>query len=133
MTNELIKIAEEENILIVDFRLTDAPAITVVDEKQNCCIAIDKTKLTGEADEKVKLAHELGHCMCGAFYNEYSPLDLRARHECRADRWAFRKLVPRESLMNAVESGYTEMWQLAEYFDIPQDYMEKIACYYNDC
>lgn len=132
MENELLEIADAEDILIVDRKLNNAASMCIVDENQQCLICIDSSKLHGEADAKVKLAHELGHCVSGAFYNIYSPLDLRSRHEHKADSWAFQKLVSHEKLDAAVLKGNTEMWELAEFFDIPQDYMEKIVRYYNN-
>lgn len=43
-----------------------------------CAIALDPTKIRSEADEAVKLSHELGHCVYGGFYNKYTPFDVRA-------------------------------------------------------
>ena len=37
-----------------------------------CAIALDPTKIRSEADEAVKLSHELGHCVYGGFYNQYT-------------------------------------------------------------
>ena len=51
-------------------------------------IAIDPAKIKSAADETYKLAHELGHCEYGGFYNAKSPLDLRGKREYKADVWA---------------------------------------------
>lgn len=37
-----------------------------------CAIALDPRKIRSSADEAVKLSHELGHCVYGGFYNQYS-------------------------------------------------------------
>lgn len=76
------------------------------------------------------LAHELGHCVRGAFYNRYSAVDCKSRHERRANVWAYRKLVSEDELHEAVMRGNVEIWELAEYFDLPQDLMEQIVNYY---
>ncbi|MCI7650223.1 MAG: hypothetical protein SO436_09695 [Oscillospiraceae bacterium] len=55
------------------------------------------------------MAHELGHCITGSFYNVYAVCDLRAKHERRADKWAIKKLVPRDKLKNAINSGFSEV------------------------
>ena len=94
-------------------------------------IALDVDKLKDSADEKVHLAHEIGHCETGSFYNVNSPLDLRSRHEVRADRWAITKLIPRAELKKATDNGINTPWELAEYFGVPQDFMEKALSYYN--
>ena len=76
------------------------------------------------------LAHELGHCVTGSFYNRYAALDVRRRHENRADKWAVKKLLTAEALDEAVAEGYTEMWELAERFGVTQEFMEKAVCWY---
>ena len=63
-----------------------------------------------------KLAHELGHCETGSFYNRYAKLDLRQKHENRADKWAIQHLIPVEELDEAVADGYTDLPSLAEHF-----------------
>ena len=45
-----------------------------------CAIALDPRKIRSSADEAVKLSHELGHCVYGGFYNQYTPLDVREQH-----------------------------------------------------
>ena len=76
------------------------------------------------------MAHELGHCSTGSFYNRHTPFDVRQCHENRADKWAIKKLVPVAELDQAVAAGYTEFWQLAEYFGVTEDFMKKAVCYY---
>ena len=71
------------------------------------------------------MAHELGHCKRGAFYNQYSSFDIRSRHEYRADKWAVQQIIPYEELISACESGYTERWELAEYFDVTENFITK--------
>lgn len=89
-------------------------------EDGGCAIALDPQKLRSLADEKYKLAHELGHGPDGpAFYQCLTPLDERGRCEVRADRWAIRHLLPFEALQEAIASGITDQQSLAEYFDLP--------------
>ena len=38
----------------------------------------------------MKLAHELGHCCTGSFYNQWATADCRRRHENVADKWAIQ-------------------------------------------
>lgn len=80
--------------------------------------------------EKESLAHELGHCEYGGFYNRYSKYDIRAKAERRADKWAFSKLVPYGQLMEAVHQGFTEVWELAGYFDVSCEFMSRAIEYY---
>ena len=90
------------------------------------------TKIRSEADEAVKLSHELGHCVYGGFYNKYTPFDVRAQHENKANAWAVRRLIPWAKLKQAVKSGITEVWDLAEYFDVTEDFMRWAITYYTE-
>lgn len=94
-----------------------------------CAIAIDPFRLDSEADERYKMAHELGHCETGSFYNEYAACDLRAKHELRADRWAIKKLLPKEELYAALHRGLAR-WEIAEEFIVPEELVEKALEYY---
>ena len=82
------------------------------------------------ADEKVKLAHELGHCETGSFYNRWATCDIRRKHERRANRWAYEKLVPEDELWDAIRQGYREPWELADYFGVTEAFLRHAIAYY---
>ena len=84
------------------------------------------------ADEKVKLAHELGHCETGSFYNRYAARDIRQKYENRANKWAYKKLVPQDELAEACLQGYREPWELAEYFGVTEDFLRGALKYYQE-
>ena len=93
-------------------------------------IAMDKQKIECEEEEKVLLAHEIGHIETGSFYNVYSKFDLRAKLERRADKRAIQILVPYSSLRRALRSGICEIWSLAEFFGVTEDFMRKVIEFY---
>lgn len=39
-------------------------------------------------------------------------------------------LFSKDELAEAVAEGNTEVWQLAEYFDVTEDFMHKTVCWY---
>ena len=125
---ECYRVAQQENITVDRFPLHSREALSFMDEDGSCYIAIDPDKLTGEADERTKLSHELGHCVTGSFYNRYSRFDCRRRHENRADKWAVRYLVSVEALDDAVATGCTELWELAEHFGVTEAFIKKAVC-----
>ena len=127
---ELYDMAEQNHVEVDAFDLGEREALSLMDEGGQCYIAIDPFKLQSSIDEKQKLTHELGHCVQGAFYNPYSTHDIVARHEKRADKWAIKKLVPQNELERAVKQGYIEIYDLAEYFDVTEDFMRKAVCWY---
>ena len=127
---EIYHFAEQENIVVDHFPLRSREALSVMDNDGGCFIAIDPAQIVNEADERTKLAHELGHCVTGSFYNQYSNYDCRQYHENRADKWAIFHLIPVDDLDEAVAEGYTEIWELADRFGVTEEFVKKTVCYY---
>lgn len=78
-----------------------------------------------ESQKRECMAHEIGHHKRGALYCIEAPIFTRAQCEQKANNWAAHKLMPWRSLEKAVRLGYTEAWQLAEYFDVSEDFVRK--------
>lgn len=127
---ELYRIAEQQDIPVYHFPLSKVGSVSVMDEKGNCSIGLDLPHRRTRNELRVRLAHELGHCVTGSFYNRYSPADNRKRHENRADRWAVGELIAREDLDKAVSQGHTEPWDLADYFGVDEAFLKKAVCLY---
>ena len=133
MSNNLLSLydyAEKRGIDIDWFDLVQAPSLSLPLADGSCAIAINPWKLDTLEQETVAVAHELGHCETGSFYNQYAALDLRQKHEHRADKWAIERLIPADALDQAVADGYTEMWQLAEHFGVTIEFMKKTVCWH---
>lgn len=126
--NSLLACAEQEGIDVDWFHMNQAESLSLALGKDSYAIAIDPSKIRSRADLTHKLAHEIGHCMTGSFYNCYSDFDCRQKHENTADRWAIHKLVPKDALDEAVSLGCRTLWELADYFDITEDLMAKAVC-----
>lgn len=124
-TTELYEIAQNSGTEIICCDLPLNQSVSVMSCTGECYIGIDPFQIETEAEERVHLAHELGHCETGSFYSPYSPLNVRGRQECRADRWAASKLVPPLELKKAISLGIVELWELADYFDVTEEFMEK--------
>lgn len=122
---DLYTLADRHGTQVYWFDLEAAESLSMPLPDGSCAIAMDPCRLRTLADEKVKLAHELGHCETGAFYNRYAARDLRQKHERRADKWALKKLLPEDELALAYSKGYREPWELAEYFDVTESFVRK--------
>lgn len=129
---ELYQLADAENIAVYSFDLPQTHSLSLMNNDGSCAVAIDPFGLNSTKDEKIRLAHELGHCVTGSFYNRYSDFDIRAKSEYKADKWAIKKLIPKDELQAAFEQGYTEPWDLAEYFNVTEEFIIKAVNYYND-
>lgn len=129
---DLYEYAEQHGIDIDWFAMQRAESLSMPLGDDNYGIAINPKKVKTLSEEKCCVAHETGHCMTGSFYNRYSPYDVRKKHENQADKWAIHHLIPEDQLQDAVENGYTTVWELAEYFDVTENLMKKAICLYKN-
>ena len=127
--DNLIAYAESKNIPVFYGNIPLTKSMSVHHNGKSY-IAIDPNLIESSADGKVKIAHELGHCETGSFYTRHSPLDVLEKHEYRADKWAAHRLIPPESLADAIKDGYTEPWQLAEKFDVTEEFIRRTIYIY---
>lgn len=128
-TASLYAFARRHGHSVFHRKLNRMDSVSVLLEDGSCVIGIDCTNMT-DSQEKTQLAHEIGHCETGSFYSRYVKVDSRQRHENRADRWAIQKLIPKNEFNKALENGHTELWDLADYFEVTEDFMKKVICLY---
>ena len=117
----LLEFAKNENIHIDIFPMDKVKACSIPHS-----IALNPNKIKTAQEYKECLAHELGHQATGSFYKLNSKFETRTRMEERATRWAVEQLVSVEELEDAFKKGYTEVWQLAEYFDMSEDFIKDV-------
>ena len=128
-TQELYQIARDHDIPVIILDIPENGSMCIQTE-QRCYIGMDYGVLPDEATRRVHLGHELGHCETGAFYNRWAARDVRQKHENRADKWAIKKLIPKDELDRAVAAGNTDLWSLADYFNVTLPFMKKAICLY---
>ena len=128
-TSNLYEFAVKNNITIDFFPLEETKSVCINLDNKNF-VALDPTVLSSQAQERVCLAHELGHCETASFYNVYSPLDIRQKHENRANKWAITQLVPLNQLEEKLKNGYTDITSLAECFSVTEEFMSKAIKFY---
>lgn len=130
-TSRLYKIADGAGISIdfTDLPHTKAFCMCVGDKKY---IAMDKAVRSGSAEERVVLAHELGHLSTDSLYELGSPLLYRRRFERKADGWAIKTLIPLSRLRSAVKQGYESVTSLAEHFSVTEDFMQRAIKFYTE-
>lgn len=93
-------------------------------------IFVDMPRIETTAEEKVIMFHEGGHYATGATHEVSSKYDLIEKHEHLADRWAIEQVLSAADLDAAVADGYTDIWSLADHFDVTPDFMRKAVCLY---
>lgn len=127
---ELYAQASRENIPVYRYPMPDSGSMAVQLPDGNCAIGMDAGVLDDSVLERMHLAHEMGHCLTGSFYNIYAKADLRQRHENRADKWSIRRLIPVEALDDAIAAGHTDLWDLADYFGVSEPFLKKALSLY---
>ena len=123
--DELYALADAEDIQVLCWDLPAARCLAVQHDGGGCSIGIDPMYIDSYEEEAELLAHELGHCVTGSFYNRASPLDVRQKHENHADYWMITHLAPADKLAHLMGQGQTEAWQLAESLGVSQSLVEK--------
>ena len=103
---QLIKTAQDNDILIVDMRMKGKQGAMSQCTDGMCIIAIDP--------------HKVKSC----------PVIPRGRCERRATAWAVTHTFTRRTLIKAIRSGLTELWQLADYFNVTEHFMKDALTYY---
>ncbi len=126
----LLAYAEDQGIDVDWFPMKKASSLSIPLGDDHYGIAIDTQKIGSRQELVHKLAHELGHCKTGSFYNRYSNFDCRQKHENRADKWAIKKLISADELYAAVADGHIEIWDLADHFGVTEDFIRKAVCYH---
>jgi Zn-dependent peptidase ImmA (M78 family) len=116
--NKLFQLANKEHIRINFFPMKSVVAFSMPNE-----IVINPRKIHSRIELKECMAHELGHHERYAFYSILSTYETKSRQEEKATRWATQFLIPKDEIKKAVKSGCTELWQLAEYFDVSERFM----------
>jgi len=76
--------------------------------------------------------HELGHVATGALHKVDSPYELVERSEYRATRWVTENYLTEEAFRTAFAEGYTELWQLSDYFDLPERCIQDALTYWKE-
>ena len=126
----LYRQAEARGIPVLHLPLARVGSLSVMDKDGQCYIGMDLQRRLTDAEQRVRLAHELGHCLTGSFYTRSSPCALRRVSEQRADRYAVRRLIPEPELSRALARGVTELWELAELFGVDVPTVQKALCLY---
>ena len=104
---------------VIPFAGCPCPGATVRDGVY-VAVFLDFTQIRSTRLLRGVCCHEMGHVATGALHKVDSPYELAERSEYRANRWCAQHFMSQEDFREAFEAGYTEPWQLAEYFDMPE-------------
>lgn len=123
---------QENAIDVIPYTGCPQPGATIRDHS-HYAVFLDFSKIKSTRLLRGICCHELGHAATGALHKIASPYELVERSEHRANRWTAETFFTKEALQEAFAQGYTEPWQLSEYFDIPEAQVQTILHYWTGC
>ena len=121
----------ENRVQVIPFRGVPAPGATIRDGSKYA-IFLDFSQIPTTRLLRGVCCHEMSHVATGALHRVSSPYELVERSEYRANRYAARNFLTAEAFREAFAAGCRELWQLAEWFDLPQPDVEKALHYWTE-
>lgn len=122
---------EQHDVDIIPYYNAPSEGATVRDGEYYA-IFLDIAKIRSTRVLKGVCCHETGHVATGALHKVSSPYELVERSEYRANRWVAQNHLTEQQFREAFAMGYTELWQLADYFDLPEDVIKTAFSYWVD-
>ena len=122
---------KENKVDVIPFIGCPEPGATVRDQGYYV-VFLDFSKIHSTRLLRGVCYHELGHAATGALHKVDSPYELVGRSEYRANRWAAQHYLTQEDFRSAFRDGCRELWQLAEYFDLPENDIQKALIYWTE-
>lgn len=114
---------------VISYPDAPGPGVTIRDGEWYA-IFLDFNRIRSARLLKGICCHELGHAATGALHKVDSPFETVGRSEHRAHRFVAEHYLREEDFREAFREGYTEMWQLAEYFDLPEEVIQSAYQYW---
>ncbi|MFV0553051.1 MAG: ImmA/IrrE family metallo-endopeptidase [Anaerorhabdus sp.] len=129
--DDLLKYADKNNYQVL-FHKTNEIRSFSMELQQKLYINLDETQFESEIEKRVCLAHEIGHCISGTTYTLNHSKLYRGSAEYKADYRAAQLLVPIEKLKECISKGIAEKYNLAEFFGITEEFVERTLYIYNN-
>lgn len=129
--DDLLHFAEMNNYQVFYNEIDGIKSISL-EYNNKLFINIDESKFETDREKRVCLAHEIGHCVSGTLYTINHSNLYRGSAEYRADYRAAKLLVPIDELKNCVAKGLTEKYELADYFNITEEFVERVLYIYRN-
>ncbi len=122
---------KQHQVDVIPYKGCPQPGATVRDGGYYA-VFLDFSKIRSTRLIRGICIHELGHVATGALHKVDSPYELVERSEYRAKRWTAEQFLTEEAFREAFCLGYTEPWQLAEFFDLPERDVQAALTYWTE-
>lgn len=127
--SDFYRYCKENDIDIIPYNGCPQPGATIRDGT-HYGIFLDFSQIRSTRLLRGICCHELGHAATGALHKVDSPYELVERSEYRANRWAAEHFLSADAFRQAFADGCTQLWELAEYFDLPEQDTERALNYW---
>ena len=121
-TEKIEQMIIQSGATITEFNFTEIKGVIIEQDGLHVGIRADLE----ERERKAVLAHELGHIKKGGLYRIDTPPLLKQKAECLSERYAAELLASPEDIRKALKHGFRSAWELADYFEVPYDVMNRI-------
>lgn len=115
-------------VTVVDCSLRENSCLSLAD---GALVAVDTSRFESQAEEATALIHEEGHFTSGAFYKPFSPYQVKAQAEYKADKAAALKRVPLSALVDEMRQGFS-VWEIADHFNVEPAFIWRAYTIYRD-
>jgi len=127
---DLYNLADRRKIQIHNYRISDTKKAMCADIDDTKHITLDKSKIQSSIEEKELLGEELGHFETNSLYFlKHTHTKMYESNiswcEYRANRWKIHHLLPLKYLDAAIKRGIFETYELAEYFEVSENFIEE--------
>ena len=122
---------KQNDVDVIAYMGMPAMGATVRDGS-DLAIFLDFSLIQGARQLKGVCLHEQGHAATGALHKVSSPYETVERSEYRANRWCAQHYLTAQDFQKAFSSGFVQTWELAEYFDLPEEDVKKALRYWTE-
>ena len=122
---------KENKVDVIPYDGCPQPGATIYDRGQYA-IFLDFTKIQSTRLLRGICCHEMSHVATGALHKAGSPYELVERSEYRANRHTAQTVLTKEAFRQAFRAGCTELWELAEYFELPEEDIKNALTYWSE-
>lgn len=121
----------KNNVDVIPYFGCPQPAATIRDQGEYA-VFLDFSKICSTRLLRGVCYHEMGHVATGALHKVDSPYELAERSEYRANRWAAQHYLTVQDFRQAFADGCRELWELSEYFELPERDVQAALEYWRD-
>jgi len=83
-------------------------------------------------DKACVLAEEMGHYYTSSGNTLDQKQTGNIKQEKRARNWAYEKLIPLQSFVEASKEGITNWYELADFMDVTEEFLEQAMDHYKE-